>query len=292
MFAWEDVKAMFNGGSRKRVTGSSSGNTPTNHSSKSTTANPSGSQEPVTLKSTEIQHVKTNGKSVKQHLATASSQHHSLHPSASKRAKYDPIKNIPAISVPATAVLSSTSSSSSTTSVGGAIETIAPPIYHQNAQQFHPSSTHHQSLLARLNGIVSKPVDPVAVPDYSSLVWNATATGGVGNGGSRLWAPYLNPLPFHPYSYYNYLMNKSDHFSSLMMMNPSGGVWQQLVAAQNRPRLASPSSLSVKHDDEEDQQSFGVLVGSTSDQNQQQEQEDDESYVDVETTEPTAVVHR
>jgi hypothetical protein len=110
-------------------------------------------------------------------------------------------------------------------------------------------------------------------------MWNATGSG-------RFWSPYLNPLPFNPYSYYNYLMNKSDQFS--LMMNHSGSSgWQQLVT--NKPRI-NPASISIIASNNSAPQKSGMDdTNSKSHQSNNKsptEEEEAEAFVDVESTDP------
>jgi hypothetical protein len=102
-------------------------------------------------------------------------------------------------------------------------------------------------------------------------MWNATGTG-------RFWSPYLNPLPFNPYSYYNYLINKSDQFS--LMMNHSGSGWQQLVTNKPRinPAISIVTHLAPKTGMEENSKSHV--------NNSSIEEEETEAFVDVESTDP------
>lgn len=236
MFAWEDVKAMFNGGSRKRVTGGSNTTAVTSTSSQS----PSGSEE-----------VKPAPESPPVKVAKTPKTPCS---SSSKKPKYES-GLLAKIRAPEATPVAGSSTSNSPGPVP-APSPVTPPIYH------HPSY-QSQSLLARLNSItpvptgsavlaVKPPTDPA--PDYS-MMWSAAA------GSGRFWPPYLNPLPFHPYSYYNYLINKTDQFSSLMM-NPSGAGWQHLVSNKSRISPSPNKTEEIKSIEEDDGEPF-VDVEST-----------------------------
>lgn len=262
MFAWEDVKAMFNGGSRKRVTGSSSGS--------------SGCATPATASTTSSQspcHSEEVAKPV-QEPAPVKTSKSSKNPCPSKRLKYDN-GHLNKIRTPEDNPTVVATGSSTSNSPSGPIP-VSPPVTPQVYQ--HPSY-HSQSLLARLNSIANpattpvgsilpKPADP-PLQDYS-MMWSAAA------GASRLWSPYLNPLPFHPYSYYNYLINKTDQFSSLMM-NHSGAGWQHLVT--NKTRMNAPISIVPKN---------GTEDGKTLQVISSIDEDDGETFVDVESTDPSA----
>lgn len=105
----------------------------------------------------------------------------------------------------------------------------------------------HTNILARLNSIA--PVVPAVLKpasDSPSLIpaadyWTAAA-------GSRLgcWPTYP-ALPFHPaYSYYNYLISKSDQL--MQQINPVG--WQQRNNIQSTPHQ-EPRFLDEEDEDEE-----------------------------------------
>lgn len=254
MFAWEDVKAMFNGGSRKRVAGSSPGGSNNIPVVTSTSSQSSSGTESVAKPTQEVAQQTKPAKTLK-------------NPCASKRPKFEssPLAKIRQPEVVPTAAGTSTSSSPGPNPTPSPL---TPQIYHHPNQQ-------PQTLLARLNSIVptagsliTKPAttDP-PLQDYS-MMWGAAGTG-------RFWSPYLNPLPFHPYSYYNYLINKTDQFS--LMMNPSGGGWQQLVTS--KPRISPVLSI----------QKAGLLEDNKSIQQMQEspiDEEEVETFVDVESTDP------
>lgn len=276
MFAWEDVKAMFNGGSRKRVASGSGNNagsvvtsTSNNQSGPSAEAPAKSSQE-VVVAATKVTKTTKN-------------------PCHSKRPKFDggQQQHLPKIrtpeNLPAAAATTSSTSSSPPVPLIPAPSPLTPQIYHHPAQS-------QQSLLARLNSIMptaaagsllpNKPAtDPAPTQDYSMTMWNATGSG-------RFWSPYLNPLPFNPYSYYNYLMNKSDQFS--LMMNHSGSSgWQQLVT--NKPRI-NPASISIIGSNNSEPQKSGMddtnSKSHQSNNNSPTEEEEAEAFVDVESTDP------
>jgi hypothetical protein len=262
MFAWEDVKAMFNGGSRKRVaSGSGSANNVGTVVSNSTSnQNGPNSAEPVAKSSQEIVVPSKVTKTTK-------------NPCPSKRSKFDGGHVVPKLRTPENLPVATTTGSSTSNSPGPlpAPSQLTPQMYHHPAQS--------QSLLARLNSIMptagsllaNKPANDPPTQDYSMTMWNATGTG-------RFWSPYLNPLPFNPYSYYNYLINKSDQFS--LMMNHSGSGWQQLVTNKPRinPAISIVTHLAPKTGMEENSKSHV--------NNSSIEEEETEAFVDVESTDP------
>ena len=257
MFAWEDVKAMFNGGSRKRVASGSGNNT---GSAVTSTSNHSGqSAEPVAKSSQEV-------------VVPAKVTKTTKNPCPSKRPKFDG-GHLPKIRTPEILPAAATTGSS-TSSSPGPLPAPAPL-----TPQIYPHPAQSQSLLARLNSIMptagsilaNKPATDPPTQDYSMTMWNATGSG-------RFWSPYLNPLPFNPYSYYNYLMNKSDQFS--LMMNHSGSGWQQLVP--NKPRISPAISIIANSP-----QKSGMNDNSKSHANNSLiEEEEAEAFVDVESTDP------
>ena len=254
MFAWEDVKAMFNGGSRKRVAGNSPGGSnaiPVVTSTSSSSAGERAVAKPI-QDETQTKPTKTLKNSC----------------GASKRPKFEN-GPLPKIRQPVEIVSAAGTSTSGSPGPNPTPSPSTPQNYH------HPINQPPQTLLARLNSIVptagsllAKPSADSPLQDYS-MMWSAAGTG-------RFWSPYLNPLPFHPYSYYNYLINKTDQFS-LIGVNPSGGGgWQQLVSS--KPRLISPSPLQKIGLLEDNSKSLQV--------NPPIEEEDGETFVDVESTDP------
>ncbi|KAK4015533.1 SKI family transcriptional corepressor 1 [Daphnia magna] len=260
MFAWEDVKAMFNGGSRKRVASGGGNNSGTAVTS---TSNQNASGTEINAKqSQEIAVPAKNTKTTKNSAC------------ANKRPKVEN-NSLPEIRTAEIVAAVTTTISSTSSSPGPIAAPVTPQVY-----QHHPIQS--QSLLARLNSIIptagpllanKTPTDSPA-QDYSMTMWNAAGTG-------RFWSPYLNPLPFNPYSYYNYLINKSDQFS--LMMNHSGSGWQQLVT--NKPRISSANTSAasnpvLKAGLEESKASHTQMNHSLI------EEDEAEAFVDVESTDP------
>ena len=174
MFAWEDVKAMFNGGSRKRVSGPA--------------IMSNASVDPAAPQQQQQQQQQVNDPPQQQQQQQQQQQPPEKVEETEKNSGRDksepPLKKMKteAKFLPANPAMASTS--------GG-------------TKMLHPLYYPNQSLLARLNAIAPPPLpalptgsksgDP-PIPDY---MWNT----------SRLWSPYLNPLPFHSYLYnYNYLL--------------------------------------------------------------------------------------
>lgn len=260
MFAWEDVKAMFNGGSRKRVASGGGNNSGTAVTS---TSNQNASGTEINAK--QGQEIAVPAKNTKTTKNSAC---------ANKRPKVEN-NSLPEIRTAEIVAAVTTTISSTSSSPGPIAAPVTPQVY-----QHHPIQS--QSLLARLNSIIptagpllanKTPTDSPA-QDYSMTMWNAAGTG-------RFWSPYLNPLPFNPYSYYNYLINKSDQFS--LMMNHSGSGWQQLVT--NKPRISSANTSAasnpvLKAGLEESKASHTQMNHSLI------EEDEAEAFVDVESTDP------
>ena len=186
MFAWEDVKAMFNGGSRKRITPSSSITTPS--------ASGEQQQEPQPAEKVE------NGRGKSQ-----------APPPPSKKPKTDkPTAPKPTMTSP-------------TPSTSGQSKTLHP---------LYSAYSANPSLLARLNAIAPVTVAPVTVAPVTGSVTKPAAEAPLPDyvwNTSRLWSPYLNPMPFHPYLYnYNYLLKS-----------------EPAIPPALRNRFQSPESLPI-----------------------------------------------
>ncbi len=207
MFAWEDVKAMFNGGSRKRVVSGGPSTSSNNNAPKSSSADPvqpSGSGSPPVKKA-------------KKTVSKVSSSSASIRLSNSVEV------------APQSPALSTASS-------------IQQPITSNN-------------LLARLSSIASNPAATALLEGKSPLLpadyWNHRNLCWPSGTAAPYPAAAAALAPFHPYSYYNYLISKSDQLMQ-QMAHPAG--WQRSLP------LIPPVIL------------------------QQNEEEDDADEIDVEST--------
>ena len=198
MFAWEDVKAMFNGGSRKRVTGST------------LMVNSPGDPAPPSQQQQQQQQQQQPQQQQQQQQQTNEAPP-APQPQQQQQKQQQQQQQQPEEAEESGKISGRNKSEpafkkmKTETKFLPANPTVIPAMASTSggSKMLHPLYYPNSSLLARLNAIAppplpalpagSKSADP-PLPDY---MWNT----------SRLWSPYLNPLPFHSYLYnYNYLL--------------------------------------------------------------------------------------